>query len=73
MEDRVRSQLEHSDMLQGYQIMSDTNSGYGSLTSSLIQDYLKEETPKAPIILFSLKNTNNSTVLNQSPELTLLQ
>jgi hypothetical protein len=31
MEDKVRFQLESSDRLQGFQLLCDTNAGYGGL------------------------------------------
>jgi hypothetical protein len=38
--------------------MVDSNSGYGSLAQILIKDYVRDEAPKAPILLYSLKNHN---------------
>jgi len=31
IEEKIRFQLEQADRMQGFQIMADTNSGYGSL------------------------------------------
>ena len=38
--------------------MCDTNSGHGSFAQLMINDYIKDEVPKAPILLYSLKNSN---------------
>lgn len=38
--------------------MVDTNSGFGSLAQYMLQDYVKDEVPKAQIMLYSLKNQN---------------
>ncbi|CDW82252.1 UNKNOWN [Stylonychia lemnae] len=57
-EESLRNQLEHSDLLQGFQFICDTNSGFGSMAQFMIQDYVKDEVPKAPILLYSIKNQN---------------
>ena len=36
--------------------MCDTNSGYGGIAQILISEFIKDEAPKAPILLYSLKN-----------------
>lgn len=38
--------------------MCDTNSGFGSLAQILISEFIRDEAPKAPILLYSLKNSN---------------
>jgi hypothetical protein len=40
----------------GFNIVCDTNSGYGSLGEAFITKLIKDELPKAPIFLFSIKN-----------------
>ena len=57
-EERIRFQLETSDRLQGFQFLCDTNAGYGSLAQVLITDFIRDEVPKAPVVLYSLKNHN---------------
>ena len=39
-ENKIRVQLEQSDMIQGFQVLCDTNSGYGSLAQIMIQDMI---------------------------------
>lgn len=58
MEDRIRWHLEQSDRLQGFQLMCDTNSGYGGFAQALLSEYIRDEAPKAPVLLYSLKNAN---------------
>ncbi len=36
----------------------DVNSGFGSLAQFMLKDYIKDELPKAPVLLFALKNSN---------------
>lgn len=54
----MRNQLEQSDLIQGFQVMCDTNSGHGSFAQVMVQEYIKDEVPKAPVVLYSIKNTN---------------
>jgi hypothetical protein len=56
MEDRVRVQLENCDRLQGFQVWCDTNAGYGAVAQVLLSEFVKDEAPKAPIVLWSIKN-----------------
>jgi hypothetical protein len=58
MEDKVRQQLEVSDAIQGFQMYVDSNSGYSSLSSQIITYYLKDESPKSPVFLYSINNDN---------------
>ena len=57
LEDKIRNQLEISDLLQGFQITVDSNSGFGSLTNNMITYFLRDEAPKAPIFLYSVNNS----------------
>jgi hypothetical protein len=45
-----------SDRLQGYNLTVDASSGHGSLSSTIIENILRDETPKAPITLYSVKD-----------------
>eukprot|EP00347_Sterkiella_histriomuscorum_P022491 403338293 len=58
IEDTIRNQLEHSDLLQGFNITCDVNSGFGSIAQFMIQDYIRDEIPKAQIILQAIRNKN---------------
>ena len=42
--------------------MCDTNSGFGGLCQTLVSDFIRDEVPKAPVLLYSLRNKN---VFNQ--------
>ncbi len=68
MEDRIRFQLEQSDRLQGFQILCDTNSGFGSICQTLVSEYIRDEVPKAPLLLYSLRN-NNVFKSEEKPEI----
>jgi hypothetical protein len=56
LEDVIRFQLEACDLLQGFQLYVDTNSGFGSLSMNIVEYFLKDEAPKAPVFLYSLHN-----------------
>mmetsp|Transcript_14952 Transcript_14952/g.25453 ORF Transcript_14952/g.25453 Transcript_14952/m.25453 type:complete len:504 (-) Transcript_14952:21-1532(-) len=56
LEDSVRFQLEEADLLQGFQVIVDVNSGFGSLAYQVTSQILKDEAPKAPVFIFSLSN-----------------
>ena len=58
MEDLCRFQLEQSDLVQGYSLSADVTSGHGSLANILIESFIREETPKAPILLYAAESTN---------------
>ena len=58
LEDSFRNQLEKSDLLQGFSLSADVMSGNGSLTSILIDEFIRDECPKAPILLFALEEKN---------------
>jgi hypothetical protein len=58
IEDTIRNQLEVSDNLQGFMVTADTNSGFGSLSNQVITYYLKDQSPKTPVYLFSINNSN---------------
>lgn len=49
IEDKVRLQLEICDLLQGFSLTVDINSGFGSLGNSIINNILKDESPKSPV------------------------
>ena len=53
-EDSFRFQLERSDRLQGFALSCDVASGHGALTSTLIEEFIKDDAPKAPVLLFAL-------------------
>ena len=48
-----------SDRLQGFSISCDVTAGHGSLANILIQDFCRDEAPKAPVMLYALENYNN--------------
>jgi hypothetical protein len=48
--------MEAADLLQGFQVTVDTNTGFGSLAKLIITYFLKDEAPKAPVFLFSINN-----------------
>lgn len=54
----LRHQLEQSDWAQGFQISSDVASGNGSLTKILIQEFIRDEAPKAPVMLYAVESRN---------------
>ena len=56
LEDKIRAHLELSDLVQGFQVTVDMNSGFGSLSSNIITYFLKDEAPKAPVFLYSVNN-----------------
>lgn len=58
MEDKIRLQLEMADLLQGFQLTIDGNSGFASLGKQMITYFLKDEAPKAPVFLFCINNQN---------------
>lgn len=58
MEDLCRHQLENADLLQGYSLAADATSGHGSLASILIEQFMREETPKAPVLLYVAESSN---------------
>lgn len=58
MEDKIRLQLEMADLLQGFQLTIDGNSGFASLGKQMITYFLKDEAPKAPVFLFCVNNQN---------------
>lgn len=58
LEDKFRHQLENADLLQGFTLHSDVTSGYGSLSGLIMQEMMRDEAPKAPIVLFALENKN---------------
>jgi hypothetical protein len=45
-------------MIQGFQISADVASGHGSLTKILVTDFMKDEAPKAPVLLYALEGKN---------------
>lgn len=52
----IRVQLEAADLLQGFKVLADSNSGFGSLAQQVVTYFLKDEAPKAPVYLFSVNN-----------------
>jgi hypothetical protein len=34
------------------------NSGHASLTQLIIEEFIRDETPKAPVLLYALESTN---------------
>ena len=58
LEDKIRYQLECADLLQGFQLTVDTNSGFGSLGNNIITYFLKDEAPKSSVYVYSVNNRN---------------
>lgn len=58
LEDKFRHQLEKSDMLQGFQVCADVNTGHGSLANMMATEYIRDEVPKAPILLYAIETPN---------------
>ena len=58
LEDKVRIQLEQSDLLQGFTLSADVSSGHGSLANILARDHFREESPKSPILLYACETQN---------------
>lgn len=56
MEDKIRYQLEMADLVQGFQLSIDANSGFASLGKQMINYFLKDEVPKAPVYIYSINN-----------------
>jgi len=51
-------QLEQADRLQGFKLSADVTSGAGSLASLLIENFMLDEAPKAPILLYASEGSN---------------
>ena len=47
--------------MQGFQITADVQSGFGSLTNQISTEYLRDEMPKAPIVLYAVESVNPYT------------
>ena len=58
MEDLFRHQLETSDRLQGFQMTVDVMGGHGSLANILAKEFMRDEAPKAPIMLYAVESRN---------------
>ena len=58
LEDQCRIQLEQSDLVQGYSLAADVTSGCASLANILIESFMNEETPKAPVLLYACEGRN---------------
>ena len=58
VEDSFRHQIERSDLLQGFTLSADVMSGYGSLTDIVLNEFIKDDCPKAPVVLFALEERN---------------
>lgn len=65
MEDKIRQQLEIADLLQGFQLTIDGNSGFASLGKQMITYFLKDEAPKAPVFIFCLNNQNKYDMVTE--------
>ena len=52
-----RCQLEDCDRVQGFQVFSDCDSGFGGLTQDFLVDYVKEECRSAPILTYGLMDS----------------
>ena len=46
----------------------DSNTGFGSLGHKVIAEYLKDEAPKAPVIVFSVAANNHMKMDGESEE-----
>lgn len=49
--------------MQGFQVLADTNSGFGSMALLTINYFLKDEAPKAPVYLYSINNSNKFDIV----------
>ena len=45
-------------MLQGFSVSADVTSGHGSLANMLSTEYIRDEVPKAPILLYAVEKAN---------------
>ena len=77
-EDSLRRQLEQADLFEGLFLTADKNCGFGSFVTPIMQ-YFEDEVPKAPKMMFSIKNhlddnplTKDLVQLNQSLALSFL-
>lgn len=68
LEDKIRNQLEIADLLQGFQITVDSNSGFASLTNQMITYFLKDEAPKAPVYIYSVNNSQKIQIEDEADE-----
>ena len=58
LEDSFRHQLEWSDRLQGFHLAADVTSGCASLTKIIIDEFVRDEAPKAPVLLYASEYSN---------------
>ena len=73
MEDLFRHQLETSDRLQGFQVTADVMSGHGSLANILAKEFMRDEAPKAPIMLYAVESRNPFTKKKQAAKYELTE
>lgn len=60
-----------ADLLQGFQLTIDANSGFGSLGNQMITYYLKDEAPKAPVFVYSINNQNQFDLINEEDKMSM--
>jgi hypothetical protein len=58
LEDKLRLQLEQSDLVQGFQVSADVTTGHGSFTKILVEEFMRDEAPKAPVLLYAIEKEN---------------
>lgn len=68
LEDKIRYQLEAADLMQGFKLIADTNSGFASMSNQIITYFLKDEAPKAPIFVYSINNSQKIHIDDQASE-----
>ena len=66
-----RCQLEDCDRVQGFQVFSDCDSGFGGLTHDFLVDYVREECRSAPILTYGLMDSLTMSNMNVRVEYSL--
>lgn len=51
-------QLEQADRVQGFSLSCDVNSGNASLCQILVENWIRDEAPKAPVLLYASEGQN---------------
>lgn len=68
LEDKIRFQLEAADLMQGFKMLVDSNSGFASLSNQILTYFLKDEAPKAPVYIYSINNSNKVSIDEEATE-----
>ncbi|TPX32574.1 hypothetical protein SeMB42_g07598 [Synchytrium endobioticum] len=63
IDDRIRFFLEDSDSLQGFQILTNTNDGFGGL-ASCVMDAILDDMPKASLMTYGISEARDPIVDN---------